>query len=53
MDKHAILIMAHNQFDILEKLLIMLDHERNDIYIHIDRKSGFFVAERKLCFFSL
>lgn len=34
------LIMAHNQFDILEKLLVMLDHERNDIYIHIDKKSG-------------
>ena len=32
--------MAHNQFDILEKLLVMLDHERNDIYIHIDKKSG-------------
>ena len=40
MKKHAMLIMAHNQFDILEKLLVMLDHERNDIYIHIDKKSG-------------
>ena len=37
--KHAILIMAHNQFEILEKLMTQLDHERNDIYIHIDRKS--------------
>lgn len=33
------LIMAHNQFEILEKLMTQLDHERNDIYIHIDRKS--------------
>ncbi|MCI6059631.1 MAG: beta-1,6-N-acetylglucosaminyltransferase [Dorea sp.] len=51
MQKHAILIMAHNQYDILEKLLIMLDHERNDIYIHIDRKSGFFDEEhfKQLC----
>lgn len=51
MKKHAILIMAHNQFDILEKLLIMLDHERNDIYIHIDRKGGFFDEEhfKQLC----
>lgn len=40
MKKHAMLIMAHNQFAVLEKLLIMLDHERNEIYIHIDRKSG-------------
>ena len=37
--KHAILIMAHNQFEILEKLMIQLDHQRNDLYIHIDRKS--------------
>lgn len=37
--KHAMLIMAHNQFEILEKLMTQLDHERNDIYIHIDRKS--------------
>lgn len=33
--------MAHCQFDILRKLLIMLDNERNDIYIHIDKKSKF------------
>lgn len=37
--KHAMLIMAHNQFSILEKLIQMLDDERNDLYIHIDRKS--------------
>lgn len=39
MKKHAMLIMAHNQFEILEKLMIMLDHERNDLYIHIDKKA--------------
>lgn len=33
------LIMAHHQFEILEKLMMQLDHERNDLYIHIDRKS--------------
>lgn len=37
--KHAMLIMAHTQFDILEKLMQQLEHERNDLYIHIDRKS--------------
>lgn len=37
--KHAMLIMAHTQFDILEKLMRQLDHGRNDLYIHIDRKS--------------
>ncbi|MCD7808669.1 MAG: beta-1,6-N-acetylglucosaminyltransferase [Erysipelotrichaceae bacterium] len=40
--KFAILIMAHHQFDILKKLLMMLDDERNDIYIHIDKKAKSF-----------
>ena len=38
MKKHAYLIMAHNNFYILEKLLKLLDDKRNDIYIHIDKK---------------
>lgn len=33
---HAYLIIAHDQFDLLEKLLECIDDERNDIYIHID-----------------
>lgn len=36
--KHAFMIIAHNQFDILEKLIKLLDDERNDLYIHIDKK---------------
>lgn len=40
MQKHAYLIMAHNEFEILKKLLIELDYEWNDIYIHIDSKAG-------------
>lgn len=36
--KHAYLIIAHNQFEILEKLILLLDDNRNDIYIHIDKK---------------
>lgn len=36
--KHAFLILAHNDFEILRILLSMLDDERNDIYLHIDRK---------------
>ncbi len=36
--KHAYLIMAHNNFYVLETLLKLLDDERNDIYIHIDKK---------------
>mgnify|MGYP000477664926 CR=1 FL=1 len=36
--KHAYLIIAHNEFEILEKLILMLDDQRNDIYLHIDNK---------------
>lgn len=35
---HAYMIIAHNQFDLLEKLILALDDERNDIFIHIDAK---------------
>lgn len=36
--KHAYLIMAHNEFGQLQRLIDALDDERNDIYVHIDRK---------------
>ncbi len=36
--KHAYLIIAHNEFEILEKLIACLDDERNDIFIHFDSK---------------
>lgn len=38
MRKHAYLIIAHNNFKILEKLIFLLDDSRNDLYIHIDNK---------------
>ncbi len=37
--KHAYLIMAHNEWGILEKQLKLLDHEKNDLYLHIDKKA--------------
>ena len=37
--KHAYLILAHNEFVILERLIQSIDDERNDIYIHFDGKS--------------
>lgn len=51
MKKFAILIMAHNQLPILEKLMRQLDHERNHLYIHIDKKSKDFDQESfsKIC----
>ena len=39
MNKHAYLIIAHNQFKLLEILIKMLDDERNDIFVHIDAKA--------------
>ncbi|TDW13959.1 core-2/I-Branching enzyme [Breznakia blatticola] len=38
MRRHAYLIMAHNNFSILKRLISILDDERNDIFIHIDAK---------------
>ena len=36
--KHAYLILAHNEFCLLQMLISCLDDPRNDIYVHIDRK---------------
>lgn len=41
MGRHAYLIMAHNNFDYLAKLMRSLDDPRNDIFIHIDKKASF------------
>ncbi len=41
MKKHAYLIMAHNEFHMLKKLLTELDDERNDIFLHIDKRTKF------------
>lgn len=56
--KHAYLIMAHNNLYILEKLLFLLDDEKNDIYVHIDKKTKNFdfnkykniIKKSKICF---
>ena len=37
--RHAFLIIAHGDYDILEMEISLLDHERSDIYILIDKKS--------------
>lgn len=36
--RHAYLIIAHDEFDVLRLLLKCLDDECNDIYVHIDKK---------------
>ena len=38
MNKHAYLVIAHNEFEILKLLVASLDDIRNDIYIHFDAK---------------
>lgn len=46
MHKHAYLIIAHNEFSVLEKLITILDAEYNDFYIHIDKKVKDYDFER-------
>ena len=43
--RHAYLIMAHRQFAQLNKLLGLLDDERNDIYLHVDARAQDFSPE--------
>lgn len=52
--KHAYLICAHSQFELLKKLIIMLDDKDNDIYIHIDKKSRNFLKSEfeNICTYS-
>ncbi|MCL7988413.1 beta-1,6-N-acetylglucosaminyltransferase [Sphingobacterium sp. lm-10] len=37
-DRHAYLILAHHEFEVLAYLVAALDDSRNDIYIHYDKK---------------
>ena len=46
MQKHAYMIIAHNEFDLLETLVRLLDDPRNDLYIHIDAKVQDFDFDR-------
>ncbi len=43
--RHAYLIIAHNQFELLNLMLRCLDDENNDFYIHIDAKVKSFNKE--------
>lgn len=39
MHRHAYLILAHEDTLVLRRLLALIDHERNDIFIHMDKNS--------------
>ena len=43
--RHAYLIIAHNQFDLLKKEVELLDCAGNDIFIHIDKKAKDFCED--------
>lgn len=42
MNKHAYLIMAHNNFHVMKRCMQILDSTRNDFYIHVDKKANNF-----------
>lgn len=37
--RHAILVIGHGNLNIMKKYMEILDDERFDFYIHIDKKS--------------
>ena len=45
--KHAYLIMAHNNYDLLKELIYQLDDVDNKIFIHIDKKSDITDEEKE------
>ena len=45
--KHAFLIIAHNEYPILEVLLSMLDDERNDIYLQSTNEQWAYIKKLK------
>lgn len=49
MNRHAYMIMAHHRKDLLQLLINAIDDERNDIIIHIDKKSDIHMEELNSC----
>lgn len=39
MQKHAFLIIAHNNWGQLKKLIECLDSQTHDIFVHVDKKA--------------
>lgn len=53
MNKQAIIIIAHNSIDILNKLLELIDSKYFDIFIHIDKKSDINYEDLYKCKYSI
>lgn len=47
--KHAYLILVHNNPEQVSNLLSLLDDERNDIFIHIDKRSDLEAKDIDIC----
>ena len=47
-EKHAYLILAHSSKSLLIELIRALDDERNDIYVHIDKKANFDLSDIRI-----
>ena len=45
MGKHAYLVVAHNDWSLLSKLLRCVDDSRNGVFIHVDKKANFVLSE--------
>lgn len=45
MQRHAYLILAHENTLVLKRLLMLLDRGKNDIFIHIDKNSKEFLVD--------
>lgn len=45
MDKHAYMLIVHKLDCTFQTLLMLLDDKRNDIFIHVDKKTGEFDEE--------
>lgn len=44
--RHVYLVAAYENFEVLEFLMAMIDDERNDIYLHVDKKAKGFEPSR-------
>ena len=44
---HAYLVAAHHQMQLLQILLHLIDDERNEIYLHVDKKCKEFMKEEQ------
>ena len=52
MAKHAYCILAHNEPELFRRLVLLLDHPENDLFIHIDKRSDISLFQTVTCQYS-